>query len=241
MLTEPDTSNAETAARFLLRQARHAFLGTVMEDGAPYVSLVEMATDGGGSPLLLISGLAQHTMNLRRRPATSLLVDGGGGALAGARVTLVGSAAPVEDEQLLARYVARHPAAARYAAFADFGLWRFTVARAHLVAGFGRIAWIEAGDLLLPEDAWGALAAAESGIVSHMNEDHADAIRLYATALKGAADGDWKMTGIDPEGFDIADGTRHLRLTFDTFVGSSQEARVALVDLVRQARVASTS
>ncbi len=241
MLTEPDTSNAGSAARFLIRSARHASLGTVMEDGSPYVSLVEIAADGGGAPVFFISSLAQHTMNLRRTPVASLLVDGGGGSLDGPRVTLLGTLRPSDDVRLKERYVAQHSGAERYAGFADFGLWRFAVERAHLVAGFGRIAWIQPDELLLPEAAWTPLADAESGIVSHMNEDHADAIALYATALKGAAPGAWRMTGIDPEGFDIADGSRRLRLTFDTFVASSQEARIALVDLVKRARVAPTS
>lgn len=240
MLTEPDTSNAGNAARFLIRSARHASLGTVMEDGSPYVSLVGIAAEGGGAPVVFISSLAQHTMNLRRTPVASLLVDGGGG-LEGPRVTLLGRLRPSDDVRLKARYVAQHSDAGRYAGFADFGLWRFAVERAHLVAGFGRVGWVQPGELLLPEAAWTPLAEAESGIVSHMNEDHADAIALYATVLKGAAPGAWRMTGIDPEGFDIADGSRRLRLTFDTFVASHQEARMALVDLVKRARVAPTS
>ena len=85
MLTEPDTSNAGNAARFLIRSARHASLGTVMEDGSPYVSLVGIAAEGGGAPVVFISSLAQHTMNLRRTPVASLLVDGGGGLEGGIR------------------------------------------------------------------------------------------------------------------------------------------------------------
>ncbi|MEN3976516.1 DUF2470 domain-containing protein [Emcibacter sp. SYSU 3D8] len=241
MLTEPATSNAAEAARFLIRRTGRGALGTLMEDGTPYVSLVEFVCDGGGAPVTLISDLAQHTMNLRRAPSASLLVDGSGGTLDGPRVTLVGTMRPIEAAALADRFVAQHSSAATYAGFADFGLWRLAVEKAHLVSGFGRIAWIDGAALLLPDAAWTALAEAESGIVSHMNEDHADAISLYATVLKGASPGDWRMTGIDPEGFDIADGTRRLRLTFDTFVGSSQEARTALVDLVKRARVASTS
>lgn len=241
MPTEPDTSNAGKSARFLIRQAHRGALGTVLENGAPYVSLVDIATDGGGAPIILVSNLAQHTMNLRRTPAASLLIDDTGDTLDGPRVSLLGAVRPADDPGRRARYLARHPAAQRYAGFADFGLWRFEVERAHLVAGFGRIAWLDADELLLPDAAWTPLSEAETGIVSHMNEDHSDAIALYATVLKGAPPGDWRMTGIDPEGFDIAAGTRQLRLTFDTFIGSSQEARMALVDLVKRARLASTS
>jgi putative heme iron utilization protein len=242
MMSEPDTSNAGVQTRFLLRRISRAALATTMEDGTPYVSLVEFATDGGGSPVLLLSELAQHTMNLHRSPAVSLLLDGtGGDTLDGPRATVLGSVRPSADPLVRARYLARHPQAARYADFADFSFWRMEVHRAHLVAGFGRIAWVESGDILLPESAWTPLADAESRIVSHMNEDHSDAISLYATELKKAAPGDWRMTCIDPEGFDIADGWQRLRLTFDNFIHSSDEARAALVDLVKQARRASSS
>ena len=236
MLTEPDTSNAGNAARFLIRSARHASLGTVMEDGSPYVSLVGIAAEGGGAPVVFISSLAQHTMNLRRTPVASLLVDGGGGSLDGPRVTLLGTLRPSDDVRLKERYVAQHSGAERYAGFADFGLWRFAVERAHLVAGFGRIAWIQPDELLLPEAAWTPLADAESGIVSHMNEDHADAIALYATVLKGAAPGAWRMTGIDAEGCDLRLGGETARLDFPEPVADPESARAALVRLVRQAR-----
>jgi putative heme iron utilization protein len=241
MTSEPDTSNAGAATRFLLRRKYRAALGTLMPGGGPYVSLVEVATDAGGAPLMLLSDLAQHSVNLKADPSASLLLDGTGETLDGPRATLLGQVTAVEDEAARARFLARHPAAARHAGFADFHLYRFAVERAHLVAGFGRIAWAQAGDILLPEARCAALAAAEAGIVAHMNEDHADAVSLYATALEGAAPGGWRMTGIDPEGFDIADGTRRLRLTFDTFIGSSQDARAALVDLVKRARAVSAS
>ena len=35
-----------------------------------------------------------------------------------------------------------------YSGFKDFGFWRLTISRAHLVAGFGRIHWLEAKDVL---------------------------------------------------------------------------------------------
>ncbi len=241
-MSEPDTSNVGAQTRFLLRQTSRAALATLLENGEPYVSLVEIAADGGAAPLLLLSELAQHTMNLRRSPSASLLIDGtGGDTLDGPRATLLGTLRPTADPLIRARYLARHPHAARYADFGDFAFWRLDLERAHLVAGFGRIAWANSGEILLPEPAWMPLADAESRIVSHMNEDHSDAISLYATVLKSAAPGDWRMTGIDPEGFDIADGSRRLRLTFDNFVGSSDEARAALVDLVKQARRASSA
>ena len=48
----------------------------------------------------------------------------------------------------------------------------------------------------------------EEGAVEHMNADHADAVRLYATKLLGEADGAWRVTGVDPDGLDLALGDR---------------------------------
>jgi putative heme iron utilization protein len=99
--------------RRMMRAADRAALATLMPDGTPYVSLVLTAVDHDGALLLLLSGLAQHTRNLRGNGAASLLFDatGGGGtaSLAGARVTLVGTAAPDSDSRLRARFLARHP------------------------------------------------------------------------------------------------------------------------------------
>ncbi|MEI9902108.1 MAG: DUF2470 domain-containing protein [Hyphomicrobium sp.] len=81
-----------------------------------------------------------------------------------------------------------------------------------------------------------ALVESESGIVEHMNSDHADAVELYATKLLGGAPGPWRMTGIDPEGCDLVLGARALRLPFSARITNGEEARKELVSLVGLAR-----
>ena len=141
---------ADFDPRALMHAEAKAALGTLM-DGAPYVSLVLVAFDADGSPLLLLSGLARHTRNLLTDPRVSLLFDGTAGLanpLTGPRVTVLGSAAACDDPDALQLYLARHPSAIAYAAFSDFDLYRVTIERGHFVAGFGQIRWIEAKDLL---------------------------------------------------------------------------------------------
>ena len=110
-------SSAALTARRLLRSLDRAALATSLapaSGGGPYVSLVLAATAPDGAPLLLISDLAQHTINLKRDPAVSLLLDGTAGLdepLTGPRLTLLGGAARAADTALLARFVARHPSA----------------------------------------------------------------------------------------------------------------------------------
>lgn len=236
MPTEPPPADA---ARALIRACDRATLATLRAaDGAPYASLVLAACDHDGAPLLLLSRLAEHTGNILADDRVSLLYDGTVGLenpLTGARVSVQGRAAATAAPRHRARYLARHPDAAQFADFGDFAFYRVAVERAHLVAGFGRIHWVEAGDLL-PERQAGPLAEAEPGIVAHMNEDHGDAIQLYATRLLGADGEGWTMTGIDAEGCDLRRSGTVLRLSFPRPVRTPAEARATLVELVKRAR-----
>lgn len=237
MSEEAEVTEIGRTVRRLLRSADRAALGTLMPDGTPYVSLVLTAIDHDGTPLLLLSGLAQHTRNLQAAAPVSLLFDatGGGGAasLAGTRVSLVGTAVRDDDPRWRARFLARHPG---YADFADFACWRVMPARAHLIAGFGRIQWLERDAFMLDPARVAALIAAESRIVNHMNDDHGDAIDLYATVLKGMTGRGWRMTGIDPDGVDLRQADIHVRVGFRGVVADSAQARAEFVQLAGDAR-----
>ena len=224
-------------ARTLLRRLDRGALATLDADGGPYASLVLAATDPAGHPLLLISRLAEHTGNLDRDARAALLLDGTAGLdqpLTGPRLTVSGRAEPVVDPALRGRYLARHPDAAGYADFQDFGLWRIRVERGHMIAGFGAIHRLDAAELLVDPPA--ALTGAEAGIIAHMNDDHADAIDLYAHVLLGQAGEGWRMTGIDTDGADLRRGGAVARLAFAAPVTDADSARKELVRLVRHAR-----
>src|SRR5437762_8531100 len=62
--------------RTLAEEARVATLATIARDpdGFPYASLVTVAMDTAGRPLLLLSRLAEHTQNLERRSDASILL-----------------------------------------------------------------------------------------------------------------------------------------------------------------------
>src|ERR1700733_1009397 len=148
-MTTTEQSPAATA-RQLIRGLDRATLATSLgssEGQWPYASLVLVAADFDASPLLLISTLAEHTKNLARDARASLLFDGTQGLddpLTGARVTVLGELRRDPDPvSRLRRFIARHPSAALYAGFKDFALYRLAVIRAHLVAGFGRIHWVD--------------------------------------------------------------------------------------------------
>jgi heme iron utilization protein len=222
-------------ARRLMRACDRATLATAgrgagdddLSAGWPYPSLVLVAFDLDGSPLLLLSTLAEHTRNLAVDPRIGLLFDGTVGLdqpLTGARLSVLGRVARSDEARHRARFLRRHPDAALYADFTDFALYRVAIDRAHLVAGFGRIHWLTADELGLPEHP-AALAQDEAGLLDAVNG-------ALAAASEGAGvGGAWTVTGIDPDGCDLRRGGAVARIDFNQSVNDSESVRLALAGL----------
>lgn len=235
-----ESFDAARAVRVLLREARMGALATLDADGAPYVSLVQVATASDGAPVLLLSSLARHTRNLRADSRVSLLVDErrAGEELQGARASIGGTIAKTEDEAVRRRFLMRHPDSAGFAGFADFAFYRIEPKAAHLVAGFGRIVDVERGAILTPIGDAQEVVAAEASAVEHMNTDHADAVAAYATVLLGAPAGDWRLIGVDPEGCELMAGERVRRLDFGRRITTAEDLHRIMVELARRTRAA---
>jgi len=231
-------------AKTRLRATRAGTLATLDRNtGYPFASLVNVATDVDGSPLILVSRLATHTANLEVDGRASLLLAemGKGDALAHPRLTVLGQFTPVaresaDDARIRRRFLARHPKSELYAGFGDFAFWRMGVVSAHLNGGFARAADLTAVDVLTDVAGAESLIDAEAGAVAHMNADHAEACRLYATKLLGVADGDWACVGLDPEGIELQRGQTALRLFFPQRVAGPEQLRAMLKQLADKAR-----
>ncbi len=238
----PPGYDAIAEAKQLLRTIRTGALGTLATNGGfPFTSLTTVATDHDGTPILLLSGLSAHTRNLAADPRASILLAriGKGDPLAHPRLTLVGritKAAEDDRARLRARFLARHPKAALYADFGDFGFYRLAGVSAHLNGGFAKAADFAFGDLLTDVGDAGALLEAEEGALAHLNEDHADALALYAEKRAGEPAARWRASGLDPEGLDLMAGDLTTRLVFPQRITEPQDLRRVLADLVRQAR-----
>ena len=263
--------DARGLARHLLRTIRAGALATCdgARDGHPLATLVSLATAIDGAPLLLLSQLSAHRTNLERDSRASLLlaVRSKGDPLAHPRLSLIGRVQRLDDTDQAARartrFLARHPKAKLYADFTDFAWFRMEVEAGHLNGGFARAAALTRDDLILDLTGAESLLAAHDGAVTHMNEDHADALALYATRLAGTGvDGDgastpggesvpgseavpggeavpsggWRTTGLDPEGLDLACGDHCTRIPFPAPVTTPDALRALLVDLARKAR-----
>jgi len=233
-----------TVAKTLLRCVRAGTLATLDRNtGHPFGSLVNVATDVDGSPFILVSGLATHTANLEVDTRASILLaeTGKGDPLAHPRLTVLGGMETVqresaEGQRLRRRFLARHPKSELYADFPDFAFWRMRVASAHLNGGFARAADLKADDVLTDLAGAEELVAAEESAVEHMNADHAQAVRLYASKLLGERDGPWRVTGLDPDGLDLALGDRTARFNFPQRITDGNLLRKQLRELAEAAR-----
>ena len=234
--------NASRLARSLLRRSRQGALATLMAgSGDPYCSLVNVASDADASPILLISRLALHTKNILADNRVSLMLDerAAGDPLEGARIMLAGRAEEASGDlaaTLRRRYLSAHPSAEAFVDFKDFSFFGIIPSGAHLVAGFGRIIDLTPAQFLTDISDAGELLDAEPGAVEHMNEDHREAMNLYATRLLGAEPGDWSCTGCDPDGMDLQAGMATLRLDFPERVTGGGALRKMLVRLAGEAR-----
>lgn len=234
--------DAGRLARSLLRRSRQGALATLMTgSGDPYCSLVNVASAPDGSPILLISRLALHTRNILGDSRVSLMLDerAEGDPLEGARIMLLGRAEEAGAEQgalLRRRYLNAHPSAEGFVDFKDFSFFRIRPSGMHLVAGFGRIVDLRPDQFLTDISDAGALVEAEQDAIEHMNADHRDATKLYATRLLGAEALDWLCTGCDPGGLDLQAGSKTLRLDFPERVTGPAELRKMLVRLAGEAR-----
>jgi putative heme iron utilization protein len=235
----PDPDYIVTARR-LLRTGLTGSLATAGPDGAPHVSFVTYALRMDGAPLFLFSALSAHTKNLAKEPRFALLVGdapkAAGDPLDAPRVTLLGRLAKSVAPDDRARFLRRHPAAEMYAGFPDFSIFAAELADIHFVGGFARARSLAVREVLLDLAGTEALAEAEDGIVAHMNQDHAEAVGLYATRLLGQPTGVWRLTGVDPEGCDLRCENRAARLDFGCRIATPVEAREILVALAKKAR-----
>jgi putative heme iron utilization protein len=232
----------KTAAKKLMREARSGALATLMAGSRdPYCSLVNVASAADGAPLLLISQLAVHTKNILADSRVSLMLDERkeGDPLQGARVMLMGSAQKTQSESARRRYLSYQPEAEMFAGFKDFAFYELKLKGAHLVAGFGRIVDLRPEDILTDLSGAEALVEAEAEVIEHMNADHADTTRLYATKLLGAPDGNWRVVGCDPEGLDLQLDRIGMRLPFPQRVAQPGVLRAVLKQMAEQARASS--
>ena len=233
-------------ARTLIHLGRIGSLSTLSrrQPGFPFGSVMPYGLDDLGRPTFLISTMAMHTQNLQSDSRASLLVtqaDAGGDPLGASRVTLIGNVLPVPDEQVAEvrpRYLERYANSRHWVDYEDFSFFRMNVLDAYYVGGFGVMGWVSAPEYSQARP--DPLADVATGIIEHMNEDHADALILLARVSAGIESQEAAMTAVDRLGFNLrlktSEGVRGVRVAFPREVTSSAEARTVLIEMITRAR-----
>lgn len=183
----------------LLHSAQEAALAThsTTLDGFPFASAVPFITDEHHRPIILISGLAEHSRNLSANPRASLMIAKALGEGEMARVSLMGEVQPIDaDPLLVARYLRYHPHAERFLQLGDFKFHRFEPAKVLTVGGFAKASWLDGSRLL------------EAAVISLIDE--ADLIAQYEKAPAN----DCKLRGVDAFGADVIQDGNPVRIRF---------------------------
>jgi putative heme iron utilization protein len=229
----PDTG---FTARCLLRRACWSTLATQSE-GQPFASLVTQAVAPDGAVLMLLSAMAEHSRHLNAEPRCALMVTGEAENLnwqTAPRLTVSGRAVRLEDPAARRYWVAHHPYARLYADFADFTVWRMAPESGLFVAGFGQIRKLGAAALQCDPAAVAAIAQAQTAILAECNDRHASSLSRLAHAA--GSSGRWTMMGVDPDGFDLVQDERVLRIAFDAPARDAAGVRAALSRLLMTER-----
>jgi heme iron utilization protein len=236
--------------RALLARERDGMLSTISKKavGWPFGSIAPYALNDAGEPILLISEIAEHTRNLRADARSSLLVRDSKATddpQAGARATVMGYAMPVPAPFINAarqRYLGLFPNSSGYFEVHDFTLFQLKVSQIRYIGGFGEIHWVDGNEIINYSAYYGADPVSRHAgmICDHMNQDHTDALMMFARKLGSIDAQSAKMIHVDGEGFDLVgvqDGAhRHLRIAFPERISTAEEARGAMVELVRRVR-----
>lgn len=207
------------AVRTLLRTARSGALGThsLAVPGHPFVSLVTFVPDSALRPVCLLSGLAEHTRNLRADPRASLLVEEGGPhPLERARVTLLGEMVEFDPEDVeRGRFLRFSPESADYLQLGDFRFFRLEPARLRFIGGFARMGWSD------PPKPPSCLTPAEE--------------KALLDALAAFVPSGVTLLGVDVEGLDLSIAGVHRRIPVYPEAGAPPAllaaARAALLGL----------
>ncbi len=234
-------------ARTLVYQGGQSTLATVSRKhpGYPFGSLMPYGLTEDGEPTILISSMAMHTQNVLADPRSTLLVvqaTDEENSLGAGRISLMGEVHLIEDEaerDIVAQaYLARNPHAQNWVHFGDFRFFQLRIVDIYLVAGFGVMGWITTDEYKSARP--DPLADFAVGILQHMNEDHRDSLKLFASHYRNLAALDAEMVSVDRLGFNVRvstdDGMKGMRLAYPQPAETADEVRRALVAMVKSIR-----
>ncbi|MFB7724553.1 HugZ family protein [Nocardia sp. NPDC056100] len=245
VLNEQRPSPAEET-RSVVAATNTATLASLSGDGGPWASFVTYGLLDG-QPVLCVSRLAEHGRNLAGDPRASLSIvtpDLPTDPLAGSRVTLAGRVErPTGEEAAAAReaHLAAVPSAKYYIDFSDFTVWVLRVERVRWVGGYGRMDSASSADYAAARP--DPIVSVAGRAITHLNDDHADALLDMAKARGGYPDATAAVCErADRYGLDLRvttpRGIAVTRVGYVAPIDTIGELRSATVELTRLSREA---
>ena len=212
----------------------------------PYSTFTLVAYDYDSSPIFLVSDLSEHTTNIKKNNLISLMVceeekvyklfpkfkkqfGNYEDPMSRPRITLIGEAKITKDLSHKKRFLSRHPAANLYSNFNDMNFYILKIKSAHLIGGFAHVKWFSKSELICKN--FTNFKEMEPDIMEHMNSHHRESIDLYSTKILKNKTKDWKIVGIDPDGFDLRKGKNLTRFFFEKQLSDAKKLRGVFINL----------
>ena len=218
----------------------------------PYATFTLTAFDYDLSPIILLSDLSEHTKNLRFNENASIIlceeqkmynyfpkffnklkkVSNYEDPMSRPRITLIGKFNITKESQDRERFLYRHPASRLYEGFKDMNFFKMKIKSAHLVGGFANVKWFDHTELLCKN--FKNFKNLEKQIIEHMNSCHQESINAYTKKFLPYISGNknnWKLVGIDPDGFDLRKKDKLARIAFEKGINNAKKLRGIFVSL----------
>ncbi|MBN8550388.1 MAG: DUF2470 domain-containing protein [Deltaproteobacteria bacterium] len=234
-----------TAIKTFVLAQRWGTLSTLSasRSGYPFGSLVPYDVDELGNVYIYVSLIAEHYKNLKTDPRASLMIIDPFGiadpqAHARATVLLDFEKVPQEAaEPVQSSYEQRFPNSINYEIAHNFLFMKGAPKEIRWIGGFGDIQWVKSEEF--SNAAPDLLARDSHAILTHMNEDHRDAVRDFVLAATGQTCQDAQMTAVHVSGFTIRHGKsleHSLDIPFVVPIRKPDEVRSVMVKTLAAAR-----
>ncbi len=250
--------NINYTTRQLIRSSSKGYLSTdfnpslfpnkkfLFKNNFPYSTFTLVAYDYDLSPIILLSDLSEHTVNIKQNNLISLMIceeekvyqffpkfkkqfGDYEDPMSRPRITLIGEIKVTKDLSHKKRFLTRHPAAKLYSDFNDMNFYVLKIKTAHLVGGFAHVKWFSKKELICKD--FSNFKEMEHDVIEHMNSHHKESIDLYTRKILKNRMKNWRIVGIDPDGFDLRKKNKLLRLFFDKEINDAKKLRGVFINL----------
>jgi putative heme iron utilization protein len=219
----PTDADARRLARTLARGARFGAIAVLEPESAnPFASRVLLGTDVDGVPVMIGSQLSTHTKALLKDPRCSILVGepGKGDPLAWPRLTILATAERVATDseshtRIRRRFLQRHAKAKLYVDFPDFSFFKLNPSSASLNGGFGKAYILEEKDLVISSPLNDIIACDELQAIDRIIALGKAVPDLLAKRFFKEKSYNWRISGLDAAGLELARKEALLRLELD--------------------------